>query len=279
MKNHNVNLEQNKFVCSKCEVNFPGRLLLEEHYLNDHSEEFIEDANKIEFSLNCNVCQKYFSDSSALNRHRQMVHFKAGICYCDYCMKPFSRKSTLKIHFKSCLMKRNKQFSMSCEDVKEPTVDPSRENSLNNLSIYSKHQSCYNSKDILLGPNDQIFTTSQKNIIERDKTENVTNIQKIFNYDNIDMSCQNIYFFDKLVDELDSIDDIFCESPIIADLPIVRIENLSQASFDNIFQRIDGNIDAEAEVKIVDLLNYFKNDDSRTPNTVFDGKFIKFNKI
>lgn len=281
LNNHNVNLDEKKFFCLKCGMIFPGRSLLEEHFLSDHPEEFIEDPNIPELSPNCNICLKNFSDATALNRHRQMVHFKAGVCYCDYCMRSFSRKSTLKNHFKSCSMKSkgNKQNSLlKYSNEAENVLSPAGFTNLNNKV---KSLNCDLSNDILReAKNDMqsenILSTSELILksTEQKSLKQIPNLQKIFTYDNkkADISCQNGSFFDQLVNEIDNIDNILCETPTIADLPIVRIENLSQSAFDNIFQRCDENL--ETEVKIIDLLNYFKAEDLIIPDSVSNGNYI-----
>ena len=50
----------------------------------------------------CNLCEKRFSPSTNLERHKEMVHYKLGRSEkCDICDKKFSNKTNLKRHVMS----------------------------------------------------------------------------------------------------------------------------------------------------------------------------------
>lgn len=99
---HLKNFIEEKFKCLKCDSYFYGRSNLEQHFVENHPEAFVEDLNEEIQSKNfkCDICLKKFSRYSNLNQHRK-VHFKTTLI-CDFCSKEFSWKQSLRTHFQTC---------------------------------------------------------------------------------------------------------------------------------------------------------------------------------
>ena len=102
-----------RFICEFCKEAFSQSRLLSKHKFNHHSvkyptKDYVCDCDMRTQSyaitgkkyLKCNMCEKGFTYSSSLTRHKR-IHTGEKPYKCDLCEKGFAESSKLTIH---CLL-------------------------------------------------------------------------------------------------------------------------------------------------------------------------------